>query len=240
MNVFRKCKVPQCERQAVVASGYCDKHSKPFKGTFKHGRYSKYLNTAMAKVFDEMDSQEEVSVEQELALLRTLLIEKLEMLRENDDYLTVSEMKGVAESVTRTIREMDGKEFELNKKRILEKLAQISDAGKTVEKKEQIKGEIRTLTAEITAIARAESAIRYAKTTSITNKEMQAVLIGLLGVLAKHIDDQYKLDAIRFDFARLFNRPVSSGISTTNDGFESLPERSSDTYQRPPIDQVSP
>lgn len=235
-----KCLTPGCNRTAVANDHYCRRHTMLEVKGVKYGVYSTRLPATMQKIFNAMDNEDELTLIEELKLLRTLLLEKLEALdtvADTERFVEIISQAGRAKAYLNEITVSLDDKYAYDK--LVDCLNQIEDQSIREKDKEAVKKDVRQLLTEVRDMARTESAIRYNKQTSISQREVQSLMAALLTILVKNIGDANVLEAIRWDIARIFNRGLSNGTEPREQGqLEGAVGRPSDQNQEPGTDKA--
>lgn len=230
------CIVVGCMNKPEKGGSVCRYHKVKMPKNIKHGFYSNYLPKGLMEKLEEIErNDEDLNLIQELNLLRTFAAEQLETLGEDDSpqrlELAVKDARKIKEELAKD-------EPELQKVAILANNIILNEGYKV--EKDGIKQEVRRLLSEIKEMARAEAVLRYSKESSLSLREVNALMALILTLMHKHIQQKETFDAIRYELMGHLDKttrgragsdepkPIESGTN----GFD-------DSYQRQAVKEVN-
>ena len=231
-----KCAVVGCGSAPEKGSNVCRYHKVKMPKNIKHGFYSDYLPKGLMEKLEAIErNDEDLNLIQELNLLRTFAAEQLELLGDDD---SPQRLELAVKDAQRIKEECAKDEPEIKKIQVLANSIILNEGYKV--EKDGIKQEVRRLLSEIKDMARAEATLRYSKESSLSLREVNALMALILTLMHKHIQQKETFDAIRYELMGHLDKttrgrtgsdepkPIESG----NNGFD-------DSYQKQTAVKIS-
>jgi hypothetical protein len=224
-----------CAKKALPGQQWCRSHGGPYLNMGgKQNIYRKYVPKNLGAIIDSAIAEEDLSLTDELELLKSLLIEKLQALSSTTSEETFKRVTAKLNMVQARLTSLD-----IDKKAKAEIITLINEARQPIiaaRDNTDLKREIRLMLTEVRDLARTESSIRYNRITSLSQKELIAFQQVLISIIVKNVLDQNVREAIRCDLVRVLNSRSSGRdrLSESN-GLESSVIGPVDSDQDAPV-----
>lgn len=181
----------------------------PAAGNWRHGRYSKYINTDLGERYDEARTNPELlSLQDDLAMIEarlTELFDELRGMRSEESITTWQKAKNTYRRMKRAIDEQDGATVIA----AMEVLDGVFEEGRSPVR---IWDEILELMNKKRIMAETQSRIVTRERLVISVEEFNVLVARTIGIIKQHVSDRAAIAAIVREFTDTMVASPSGGI----------------------------